>query len=61
MEIQQDTKFTRKVRYMHDNRFTGKWDKCMTIDLPSFPSPSCIGTGCFSDTEKTGYKSRLQT
>lgn len=23
-----------------------------TIDLPSFLCPSCIGRGCFSDTEK---------
>lgn len=61
MVIQQGKKLTRKVRYVYDNRFTGKWDKCMTIDLPLFASPSCIGTECFSDTEKTGYKSRLQT
>lgn len=61
MEIQQGTKYTMKVRYMYDNRFTGKWDKCMTMDLPSFLSLSYIGTECFSDTEKTGYKSRLQT
>lgn len=58
-----DNRFTGSWdTYMNDNyRFTRKWDTCMTIDLPLSPSPSCIETGCFSDTEKTGYKRSFQT
>lgn len=44
---------------MYDNRFIGKWDKCMIIDLFSFFFSLCIGIECFLDIEKIGYKSRF--
>lgn len=53
---------TRHKSYIGKQRYTCKDNRDIpvkTIDLPSFLCPSCIGRGCFSDTEKKKHDTKV--